>query len=723
MDSLLRVALDLVNVPTLWTKNGPWQVTLAKLLSIMDGLVKHEPLFSVVDSNVPFEVRAERLLAWCKTHPHFSCGFISLSASMEGKPIGSRGVLCTELLPPGAPIVCVPTELALSTDSAYVSHELGPLLDQPSPILSSMPPLILTLHVLVEHAKALDTPPLPPSQPLPPATLPVGRPPALMAHHAATLRTLNGKPSGTALHPQDHPWGSKFRAFLACLPKRTSNCLFWSHASFLKLSHTRIAYPAACLVRDAVKAFLTLRDSVVGRVEGLGRHFTWAAFRWALSVCMSLQNELPSPHGTPKPPPFAGTRGGSLGAFSGGVLSAFNTLGILPIFEMMSHSERGDTPHFITFDAIDTTASAVSPTPLLGSGRVTCAAILSSTEGSLHPGSEVCRNFGVCKALDSLMFRGSHTPADLEREGLSITFIDPSSYAQTKPLLSLTTGILEALGVGFTAEGQPLHASQHIAELAASKGEAVEAFLGKLTGAEKSKLSLVFVLKPQYMEEVEEEGVDGGGSGGEGGSGGGDGGYGHSHGPGHSHGGGGEEGDGGARGMGCVACLNSSPSFHTYFSVLPPQLFTFARVMCLIQKDLLKAIEGRNIALGAMEDAVAAAVAAGEGEGGLEGDEGEGDGEGGHSHGGVPCTEHHAPSVDYVWREYAKLVMPRLSDANEAAAMAMLESHLFPMLVKAEERVARMSVVVVAEDFYIRLLFESHVVLLKQALDEVRGGL
>ena len=460
-------ALALVNDHSLWTASGPWLTTTASLLEALASLSAVQEEHSVVDAHLPFADRAARLIAWCASHPDYSSSPLSLCASLPGKPPGTRGVTAAAALPAGAPIVCVPAALALSTDSAYLSWELGPLLDQPKLLLGGMTPVILTMHLLVEHAKARATPLAPGAEaagvPLA-ANAPTGRPPAIIAEHREACAKLEpGQLMTTHMRPDAHPWGSPWRAFLACLPERVPNCMFWSARHFARLAHTRVGYSAARFLRDNAKVYLTLAGTLTEAVEGLGPRFTWAAFRWAQACCMSRQNQLPSLPSAPRPAARA---------------AATTCMALLPIFDMLNHDPREPMPFF---------------TPEPAPGIVTASLGAPAAEGA-----ELCMNYGPRAAGELLTHQGFLTPPSLAADAALLTLTPPPAFApKTDAIFAIKTGLLEKLGVHWGRQGM-----MHLAALAQSRGEPPQVTAGKLREEAKWGLPMDFPLRRAGMAGV-----------------------------------------------------------------------------------------------------------------------------------------------------------------------------------------------------------------------------
>lgn len=122
-------------------------------------------------------------------------------------------------------------------------------------------------------------------------------------HHGAAEDEEDVKPlRRTELHAGGHPWGSQWRAYISLLPSPGDmrTCLYWGDAEMAALQGTYAHYTCASFLRDIAKNYLSLLhafgappdgSNAPRLIQGLERHYTWAAFRWAMSVMMSRQNQ------------------------------------------------------------------------------------------------------------------------------------------------------------------------------------------------------------------------------------------------------------------------------------------------------------------------------------------------------------------------------------------------------------------------------------------------
>jgi hypothetical protein len=431
----------LVNEHTLWSASGPHVDAAISLLSKLRELEAVQPPFSVVDSRVPFPLRARRLLAWCASHPDFASVPLELADDVPGLPAGARGVRARAAVPAGTTVLSVPLALGISTDSAYASHEIGPLLESALCVIAEMPTVVLSLHVLVEHAKAVSV--LLPADadeaawaatPIAAGVLEGRSRDEISAAAAAPART-DGFPL-TRLRSDTHPWGSKWRAYFSCLPERVPNCLFWTERSFRRLAGTRTGVAAARFVRDAAKAYVVLSKVVGGAgglIEGLGPHFSWAAYRWSTASVMSRQNRLPSLPGTPKM------------ARAQAAYRDF-TLSLLPCFDMLNH------------DPSIKSMPSFAPPPMN-------VKVEHDGAEELPAGADLMMNYGSRLSHELLMFQGFLTEAAVAADVALLSVRFPESFSKSGDALwSIKTNLLERVGVSWRAQGQ-----QHVVSLAQSR--------------------------------------------------------------------------------------------------------------------------------------------------------------------------------------------------------------------------------------------------------------
>ena len=114
--------------------------------------------FHLIDDTVPWSVRATRLLAWLQSHPDFECPVpIELRDDLPVEE-GGRGVVARGVASAGDVIFRLPRDCAISTETAAIGVELGPLMHDPRLQLRDIPTVTLALHLMIEHAKAWAVP-------------------------------------------------------------------------------------------------------------------------------------------------------------------------------------------------------------------------------------------------------------------------------------------------------------------------------------------------------------------------------------------------------------------------------------------------------------------------------------------------------------------------------------------------------------------------------------
>ena len=477
--SLELGAVDaLVNEHSLWTASGPHIDAAISLLSALRALEAAEAPFSVVDACVPFPLRARRLLAWCSSHPDFSSVPLELTDDLPGLPSGTRGVRSREAVPCGTTLLSVPLALGISTDTAYTSHEIGPLLESALGVIADMPTVVLSLHVLVEHAKALAVPPAAEGDDAAWTTVPVaadaseGRTRDEIEAAAAAPVGANSFPS-TRLRSDAHLWGSRWRAYFACLPDRVPNCLFWTERSFRRLAGTRTGVAAARFLRDAAKAYVvisTILGGSGGLIEGLGPNFSWAAYRWATATVMSRQNRLPSLPDTVK-------MARSQPSYRE------HTLALLPCFDMLNHDPSKSMPCF-------------APPPLN-------LKVEHDGDEPLPAGADLVMNYGSRSSHELLMFQGFLTESAVTSDAALLSVRFPENFSKSADALwPIKTNLMERVGVSWRVQGQ-----QHVVSLAQrrSRGVRTEVALAALKDEEKWAVPFDFLLAAAAMGELPTE--------------------------------------------------------------------------------------------------------------------------------------------------------------------------------------------------------------------------
>jgi hypothetical protein len=305
-------------------EEGHWRDNFYEILKKVSLLESLQPRFSLVDKDRPWALKTTRLRRWLSSDPAFSSLEDGLELVDDLSPDkGQRGVRTKSKVTKGDTLMRVPLSCMLSTETAFESRELGPLLDQPLfSFLFQVPLITFGLHLLIEHSKCLEAEAeevanslanpktgddesmfleIPRS-----ATILDGRSAEEVAKHKAHLHIEKGKLSRphllpvqpTTLDAKFHPWGSRFRAFIACLPESTSmikNCPSWQIADYELLGNSLIAQNAARCTRDLIRAYIKVYPLFTeqGSISGLERHFTWAHWKWVFCVILSRKNLMP----------------------------------------------------------------------------------------------------------------------------------------------------------------------------------------------------------------------------------------------------------------------------------------------------------------------------------------------------------------------------------------------------------------------------------------------
>jgi len=310
-------------------EEGHWRDNFYEILKKVTLLESLQPPFSLVDKDRPWALKTTRLTRWLSSDPAFSSfeGGLELVDDLSPDK-GTRGVRTKSKVTKGDILMRVPLSCMLSTETAFESRELGPLLDQPLfSFLFQVPLITFGLHLLIEHSKCLETAEEEVANSLSnpktgddeSAFLEIPRSAAILdgrsteevAKHKAQIHNEKGKLSRphllpvqpTTLDAKFHPWGSRFRAFIACLPESTSmikNCPSWQIADYDLLGNSLIAQNAARCTRDLIRAYIKVYPLFTeqGSIRGLERHFTWAHWKWAFCVLLSRKNLMPGRSGT-----------------------------------------------------------------------------------------------------------------------------------------------------------------------------------------------------------------------------------------------------------------------------------------------------------------------------------------------------------------------------------------------------------------------------------------
>lgn len=256
----------------------------------------------------------------------------------------------------------IPIDTYISTGTATSSKELGPLVDNGvlTSDLSRIPTLLLGVHLMVEHAKSLLTPLKSTNStdvlsiPVPATELSGRTEEEIKTDKKTKLKNVRSKdlsgpfqgttkldipfltpPSSSktatvsteSSNSKYHPWGSRFRAFLACMPPTVTaigNCLSWTYEDFVYLDGSPAALTALRLVRELVKSYCVLYTKLVESnvIDGLQPYFTWVHFRWAMALIMSRQNMYSKEDGSRQ---FA----------------------LVPLYDMVNHAPGKVTAYFV----------------------------------------------------------------------------------------------------------------------------------------------------------------------------------------------------------------------------------------------------------------------------------------------------------------------------------------------------------------------------------------
>jgi hypothetical protein len=431
-----------------WTSDTSSFTSLSQLLPILGELEAAQAPFVLVDSSHPFVEKAARLHSWLASHPHFFSKGLTLvddlgpSRGDRGLRVGPAGAEAEELL------LSVPLDLNLSVDSAVASHELGPLLESPGlAALRQFEPSLLALHLLVEHAKALEVPE--PVGGAPPSSESFGR----TAEEIAANRVLGRAAMEAAMRGDGpmpdvrtslsagraHPWGSRWRAYMALLPSSVPNSLYWTLEDWAAVRGTAAFSIAKSHLLQTIAMWARL-DRHMGegaeggsRIAGMGPHFTWAAYRWAVAIVMSRQNPLPS---------VTNPSGDSRGIPS-----------LSPLFDMCNHaSDAGDarsaSVSVATLPPLPAPAGSTQPP------KQRYVLLLDTVAfKAFGPGQELTHAYGSRPGTQLLVFQGFTSPEALGpgRDLGAPVLASLGDNTTSDPLHKVRVNALAAAGITLTS--------------------------------------------------------------------------------------------------------------------------------------------------------------------------------------------------------------------------------------------------------------------------------
>jgi hypothetical protein len=136
-----------------WGPAGDYAGQTVKMVLALQELEALQKPFVGVDRDLTFAQKSERLLKWLSTHADFKCAKIHLADDLPSEG-GGRGVVTDEPIAKGQQVFQVPMSTMLSVSSAVRTTDLGLAIMQ-AQHLKELPTVILTMHLLCEHAKCL----------------------------------------------------------------------------------------------------------------------------------------------------------------------------------------------------------------------------------------------------------------------------------------------------------------------------------------------------------------------------------------------------------------------------------------------------------------------------------------------------------------------------------------------------------------------------------------
>ncbi len=346
------------------------------------------------------------------------------------------GVVCGHDIAAGERVLSVPRKAMITGDDVTKSP-LHAIVES-MPVLQQMPMFALALFLIgqVHAANSADGPTGPASTAAQAAALQEGAPAAVeqpftasrvVDSSSSTVRMeLRGGTRQVLADIRSLKSGSKWRPYLAMLPRTLSCVLYWTAGDLQCLVEAGGAGPlqafsAVRFIRSAVKHFIVLHSALITGLPSAQQQasaagltpssFTWSAYRWALSVVMSRQNMVPS-----------------------ALHEGKNTLAFVPGWDLLNHEDSPDGKITTSFEG--------------GSGSKHRAVVQS---GTLHltasrdfsSGEEVTMFYGRRPNRDLLQFSGFSLAANTWDAPL----IEVPAPVDSDPLAKVRRLILNNLGL------------------------------------------------------------------------------------------------------------------------------------------------------------------------------------------------------------------------------------------------------------------------------------
>jgi len=347
------------------------------------------------------------------------------------------GVVTTKAIEAGQRVLTVPRK-AMMTGDDVAKSPLGPIIES-MPMLQQMPMFSMALYLIgqvhaantagggsvgaaasaAQAAELQSATPAAAGEPFPCSRV-------LQSSGSAVTMQLRGGARPVAADVTQLKAGSKWRPYLAMLPRTLTCVLYWSVADLQALVGARssgalLAFSALRFVRSAVKHYTVLHSALITGLPSAQKQasaagltaasFTWSSYRWALSVVMSRQNMVPS-----------------------ALDEGRNTLAFVPGWDLLNHE--------------DTAAGKITTSYAGGSGSkrravIQSGSLLLEAVRAFRAGEEVTMFYGRRPNRELMQFSGF----SLDCSKWDAPLIELPAPGATDPLAKVRRLILGNLGL------------------------------------------------------------------------------------------------------------------------------------------------------------------------------------------------------------------------------------------------------------------------------------
>lgn len=429
----------------------PFTERVKQILEELEVLKKlQEGAFRVVDHDLDFTIKAQRLVNWLRTHPSFSAVEGLELVDNLGVGNGSRGVRTTKFIETSEEVIRVPVDCCLSIDTAYASRDFGAYLDNrnvATSFRSTSASTELAIYLLVENYKGFKTPL---KDQVDPKDIPIPasdnskfwRPKSQLGGKGKGKFPELGHPSfivekAVPITPEsDHPWGTPWRAYISLLPSKVDNFFSWTADDFKRLSSVNPgAFECSKFLADAIRTYALFWDAFVENKAlgaGFAEYFSWEAYIWAVSTVMARNNHIPRDENSPIPDLPTPVKEH--------MKKLDKVPGLIPYIDMFNHIDGPITLHAGTVSIDDQAPVGVT--------------VLQAVQ-NFQPGEEVRMSYGNRPHKIFLRYQGfvptdfeTITPADIVN--LEVSVLD----AKKDPTFPIKVrNLLPQAGVQFQRQG------------------------------------------------------------------------------------------------------------------------------------------------------------------------------------------------------------------------------------------------------------------------------